>query len=153
MVVASTLVSRSLLNCVASCSLGAANASLRLALQHVRDRQQFGQPLAAQQSVQFKLADMLVDLEASRLLVRQAAQALDQGSPQATLYSAMAKRFATDLCWEVCNRALQLHGGYGYLKDYPVEQFVRDTRVHQILEGTNEIMRLIIGRSLVSSQD
>lgn len=132
--------------------MGAANASLKLALQHVKDRKQFGKPLASQQSVQFKLADMLVDLEASRLMVRQAAQAMDRADPQSTLYSAMAKRLATDLCWEVCNRALQLHGGYGYLKEYPVEQFVRDTRVHQILEGTNEIMRLIIGRSLVSSE-
>jgi alkylation response protein AidB-like acyl-CoA dehydrogenase len=135
---------------IASCSLGAAQACLEQSVTYTTDRKQFGGRLADQQNVQFKLAEMATDLVSSRLLVRQAAKMLDLGSPHATVYSAMAKKFATDHCFDVCNTALQLHGGYGYLKDYPIEQYVRDIRVHQILEGTNEIMQLIISRNLLA---
>ncbi|WP_165673150.1 isobutyryl-CoA dehydrogenase [Metapseudomonas otitidis] len=134
---------------IASCSLGAAQAALEQSLRYVEDRRQFGKPLASFQALQFKLADMLTDLTASRQMVRLAAHCLDQRHPEASLYCAMAKRFATDQCFEVCNQALQLHGGYGYLNDYPLERWVRDTRVHQILEGTNEIMRVITARRLL----
>ncbi|MBO2930672.1 isobutyryl-CoA dehydrogenase [Metapseudomonas otitidis] len=134
---------------IASCSLGAAQAALEQSLRYVEERRQFGKPLASFQALQFKLADMLTDLTASRQMVRLAAHRLDQRHPEASLYCAMAKRFATDQCFEVCNQALQLHGGYGYLNDYPLERWVRDTRVHQILEGTNEIMRLITARRLL----
>lgn len=134
---------------IASCSLGAAQAALEQSLRYVEDRRQFGKPLASFQALQFKLADMLTDLTASRQMVRLAAHRLDQRHPEASLYCAMAKRFATDQCFEVCNQALQLHGGYGYLNDYPLERWVRDTRVHQILEGTNEIMRVITARRLL----
>ena len=114
------------------------------------DRRQFGKRLADFQALQFKLADMATDLEAARLMVHRAAQALDAGDPEATQYCAMAKRFATDVGFDVCNEALQIHGGYGYLRDFPIERFLRDVRVHQILEGTNEIMRVIIARRLLS---
>ncbi|MDH0338348.1 acyl-CoA dehydrogenase family protein [Metapseudomonas otitidis] len=134
---------------IASCSLGAAQAALEQSLRYVEERRQFGKPLASFQALQFKLADMLTDLTASRQMVRLAAHRLDQRHPEASLYCAMAKRFATDQCFEVCNQALQLHGGYGYLNDYPLERWVRDTRVHQILEGTNEIMRVITARRLL----
>lgn len=134
---------------IASCSLGAAQAALEQSLRYVEERRQFGKPLASFQALQFKLADMLTDLIASRQMVRLAAHRLDQRHPEASLYCAMAKRFATDQCFEVCNQALQLHGGYGYLNDYPLERWVRDTRVHQILEGTNEIMRVITARRLL----
>lgn len=134
---------------IASCSLGAAQAALEQSLHYVEERRQFGKPLASFQALQFKLADMLTDLTASRQMVRLAAHRLDQRHPEASLYCAMAKRFATDQCFEVCNQALQLHGGYGYLNDYPLERWVRDTRVHQILEGTNEIMRVITARRLL----
>lgn len=134
---------------IASCSLGAAQAALEQSLRYVEERRQFGKPLASFQALQFKLADMLTDLTASRQMVRLAAHRLDQCHPEASLYCAMAKRFATDQCFEVCNQALQLHGGYGYLNDYPLERWVRDTRVHQILEGTNEIMRVITARRLL----
>ncbi|WP_165665695.1 isobutyryl-CoA dehydrogenase [Metapseudomonas otitidis] len=134
---------------IASCSLGAAQAALEQSLRYVEERRQFGKPLASFQALQFKLADMLTDLTASRQMVRLAAHRLDQHHPEASLYCAMAKRFATDQCFEVCNQALQLHGGYGYLNDYPLERWVRDTRVHQILEGTNEIMRVITARRLL----
>ncbi|MEJ2130208.1 MAG: acyl-CoA dehydrogenase family protein [Gammaproteobacteria bacterium] len=134
---------------IATCSLGTAQAALDQALEHVRERRQFDQPLAEFQSVQFKLADMLTDLVAARQMVRLAAWKLDEGDPNASLYSAMAKRFATDVGFQVANEALQLHGGYGYMKEYPLERHVRDTRVHQILEGTNEIMRVIISRRLL----
>ncbi|MVW76498.1 acyl-CoA dehydrogenase family protein [Pseudomonas xionganensis] len=134
---------------IASCSLGAAQAALEQSLRYVEERKQFGKPLSAFQALQFKLADMLTELTASRQMVRLAAHKLDQGHGEASLYCAMAKRFATDHCFTVCNEALQLHGGYGYLNDYPLERWVRDSRVHQILEGTNEIMRVIIARRLL----
>ncbi|RIA22453.1 hypothetical protein DFO61_3139 [Ectopseudomonas oleovorans] len=134
---------------IASCSLGAAQAALEQSLRYVEERKQFGKPLSQFQALQFKLADMLTDLTASRQMVRLAAHKLDHGHGEASLYCAMAKRFATDHCFNVCNEALQLHGGYGYLNDYPLERWVRDARVHQILEGTNEIMRVIIARRLL----
>jgi alkylation response protein AidB-like acyl-CoA dehydrogenase len=134
---------------IASCSLGAAQAALQQSLRYVEERKQFGKPLSEFQALQFKLADMLTDLTASRQMVRLAAHKLDQGHGEASLYCAMAKRFATDHCFNVCNEALQLHGGYGYLNDYPLERWVRDARVHQILEGTNEIMRVIVARRLL----
>ncbi len=135
---------------IASCSLGAAQAALEQSLRYVEERKQFGKPLAEFQALQFKLADMLTALTASRQMVRLAAHKLDHQHPQASLYCAMAKRFATDQCFALCNDALQLHGGYGYLNDYPLERWVRDSRVHQILEGTNEIMRVIIARRLLA---
>ncbi len=134
---------------IASCSLGAAQAALEQSLRYVAERKQFGKPLAEFQALQFKLADMLTDLTASRQMVRLAAHKLDNRHAEAALYCAMAKRFATDHCFALCNEALQLHGGYGYLNDYPLERWVRDSRVHQILEGTNEIMRVIIARRLL----
>ncbi|HEX7076510.1 MAG TPA: acyl-CoA dehydrogenase family protein, partial [Hyphomicrobiaceae bacterium] len=134
---------------IAACSLGAARACLEAARAHLDVRMAFGRKLAEFQALQFKLADMATELEAARLMVHRAAGALDAGDPNATLYCAMAKRFATDVGFNVCNEALQLFGGYGYLKDYPVERYLRDTRVHQILEGTNEIMRVIIARRLL----
>ncbi|MBD9414603.1 isobutyryl-CoA dehydrogenase [Pseudomonas sp. PDM16] len=134
---------------IASCSLGVAQAALEQSLRYVEERKQFGKALAEFQALQFKLADMLTDLTASRQMVRLAAHRLDTGHGEASLYCAMAKRFATDHCFTVCNEALQLHGGYGYLNDYPLERWVRDSRVHQILEGTNEIMRVIIARRLL----
>lgn len=135
---------------IASCSLGAAQGALEQTCRYLGERQQFGRPLADFQALQFRLADMLTALVASRQMVRLAADRLDRGHPEASLYCAMAKRFATDQCFELCNQALQLHGGYGYLNDYPLERWVRDTRVHQILEGTNEIMRAIIARHLLA---
>jgi alkylation response protein AidB-like acyl-CoA dehydrogenase len=134
---------------IASCSLGAAQAALEQSLRYVEERKQFGKPLSEFQALQFKLADMLTDLTASRQMVRLAAHKLDHRHSEASLYCAMAKRFATDHCFTLCNEALQLHGGYGYLNDYPLERWVRDSRVHQILEGTNEIMRVIIARRLL----
>ena len=134
---------------IAACSIGAARASMEAAAGHMGARKAFGRPLADFQALQFRLADMATDLDAARLMTWRAAAALDAGDPDATRYCAMAKRFATDAGFEICNAALQLHGGYGYLKDYPLERFLRDTRVHQILEGTNEIMRLIIARKLL----
>jgi alkylation response protein AidB-like acyl-CoA dehydrogenase len=131
---------------IASCSLGGAAFALDTAKSHLETRQQFGRALREFQALQFKIADMATELEAARLLVRRAAYALDHGDPQATKLCAMAKRFATDAGFHVANEALQLHGGYGYLKDYPLERLVRDLRVHQLLEGTNEIMRLIVAR-------
>ncbi|WXL24549.1 acyl-CoA dehydrogenase family protein [Ectopseudomonas mendocina] len=134
---------------IASCSLGAAQAALEQSLRYVDERKQFGKNLSHFQALQFKLADMLTDLTASRQMVRLAAHKLDHQHGEASLYCAMAKRFATDHCFNLCNEALQLHGGYGYLNDYPLERWVRDSRVHQILEGTNEIMRVIIARRLL----
>lgn len=132
---------------IATCSIGTAQQALETARNYMHERQQFGKPLAAFQALQFKLADMTTELVAARQLVRLAAFKLDQNDPQATAYCAMAKRLATDVGFMVCNEALQIHGGYGYIKEYPLERHVRDVRVHQILEGTNEIMRLIISRS------
>lgn len=133
---------------IASCSLGGAGLALDTAKQHLETRKQFGSPLKDFQGLQWRLADMATELEAARLMVRRAADALDRRDPRATQYCAMAKRFATDAGFEVANQALQLHGGYGYLKDFPLERIVRDLRVHQILEGTNEIMRVITAREL-----
>jgi alkylation response protein AidB-like acyl-CoA dehydrogenase len=136
---------------IGACSIGAARACLDAAREHLGVRTQFGKKLAEFQALQFKIADMATDLEAARLMIRQAATKLDAGDPEATLHCAMAKRFATDAGFRICNDALQLFGGYGYLKDYPVERYLRDARVHQILEGTNEIMRLIIARRLLGA--
>ncbi|RAH38181.1 acyl-CoA dehydrogenase family protein [Halomonas sp. SL1] len=135
---------------IASCSLGAAQQALTLSRDYLGERKQFGRELASFQALQFKLADMASELTAARLMVRHAAWRLDQGDPEATAHCAMAKRFATDMGFNVCNEALQLHGGYGYIREYPLERLVRDTRVHQILEGTNEIMRLIVARRLLA---
>lgn len=133
---------------IASCSLGGAAFALDTAKAYLETRNQFGKPLKDFQALQFKLADMATELEAARLMVRNAAAALDRKDPAATKLCAMAKRFATDAGFQVANDALQLHGGYGYLQDYPLERIVRDLRVHQILEGTNEIMRVIIAREI-----
>lgn len=135
---------------IASCSLGAAHASLLLAREHLLVRKQFGETLSNNQYLQFRLAEMATRLIASRLMVREAAKALQEGRSDAVSLCSMAKLFATDECFSICNQALQMYGGYGYLKDYPVQQFVRDIRVHQILEGTNEVMRMIISRNLLS---
>ncbi|MCC7267403.1 MAG: isobutyryl-CoA dehydrogenase [Caulobacteraceae bacterium] len=133
---------------IAACSLGGAGLALDTARAYMETRRQFGRALKDFQALQFKLADMATELEAARLMVWRGAAAMDAGDPQATRLCAMAKRFATDAGFEVANQALQLHGGYGYLKDYPLERIVRDLRVHQILEGTNEIMRVIIAREM-----
>jgi len=135
---------------IAACSLGAARACLEKATAYLKERRQFGRSLAEFQALQFRLADMATELDAARLMVHRAAASLDAGSPDATLHCAMAKRFATDVGFKVVNEALQLHGGYGYIQDYGVERYLRDCRVHQILEGTNEIMRLIIARKLLA---
>jgi alkylation response protein AidB-like acyl-CoA dehydrogenase len=134
---------------IGACSLGAAWAALDKARGYMVERKAFGHAIADFQALQFKLADMATDLEAARLMVYRAADAIDSADPQATMYSAMAKRLATDLGFRVCNEALQIHGGYGYLKDFGLEKLVRDLRVHQILEGTNEIMRVVISRKLL----
>ncbi|MBE9555648.1 MAG: acyl-CoA dehydrogenase, partial [Proteobacteria bacterium] len=134
---------------IAACSVGTARAALEAARAYLKERKQFGQPLADFQALQFRLADMATELDAARLMMFRAAAAVDAGEADATMYCAMAKRFATDVGFKVCNEALQLHGGYGYLKDFPLERHVRDVRVHQILEGTNEIMRMIIARRLL----
>ncbi|MET1414961.1 acyl-CoA dehydrogenase family protein [Roseibium sp. HPY-6] len=134
---------------IGACSLGAAQACLDLALGYMKERKQFGRPIADFQALQFRLADMATELEAARLLLHKAAFAVDAKSHEATRLAAMAKRLATDTGFKVVNEALQLHGGYGYLRDYPIERYFRDVRVHQILEGTNEIMRLIIARDLL----
>ena len=134
---------------IATCSIGTAQAALEATIEYVKERKQFGQAIADFQNTQFKLADMTTDLVAARQMVRLAAFKLDSGDSEASIYCAMAKRFATDVCFNICNDALQLHGGYGYIKEYPLERHVRDSRVHQILEGTNEIMRVIIGRRLL----
>jgi alkylation response protein AidB-like acyl-CoA dehydrogenase len=134
---------------IASCSLGGAGLALDTAKAYLESRKQFGTALKEFQGLQWRLADMATDLDAARLMVRRAAHALDNKDPNATRYCAMAKRFATDAGFDVANQALQLHGGYGYLKDFPLERIVRDLRVHQILEGTNEIMRVITARELL----
>ncbi|MFT4267945.1 MAG: acyl-CoA dehydrogenase family protein [Xenophilus sp.] len=134
---------------IAACSVGAAQGALDAARRYLHERQQFGQPLASFQALQFRLADMATELVAARQMVRLAASKLDAGHSDASTYCAMAKRFATDAGFKVCNEALQLHGGYGYLGEFPLERLVRDARVHQILEGTNEIMRVIVSRKLL----
>ncbi|KAL4517780.1 hypothetical protein Ndes2526A_g02159 [Nannochloris sp. 'desiccata'] len=133
---------------IAACSLGGAQFSLDTARDYVKHRKQFGKAVSEFQGIQFKIADMATTLHASRLMVRHAAAAMDAKFPAATLQAAMAKRFATDACFDVANDALQLLGGYGYLKEYPIERILRDLRVHSILEGTNEVMRVIINREL-----
>ncbi|MCE9844942.1 acyl-CoA dehydrogenase family protein [Vibrio antiquarius] len=137
---------------IATCSVGTAQQVLNQATRYIQERKQFGKPLAQFQALQFKLADMATELVAARQLVRYAASKLDRNDPDATAYCAMAKRFATDVGFQVCDQALQLYGGYGYIKEYPMERHFRDVRVHQILEGTNEIMRLIIARRLLSEE-
>src|ERR1700744_664528 len=133
---------------IGACSVGTARAALEEAKSYVTERKQFGRPIADFQVTQFKLADMATELEASRLMIRSAANALDRRDPRATMLCAMAKRFATDTGSKIANDALQLYGGYGYLQDFPAERHVRDLRVHQILEGTNEIMRVIVSREM-----
>ena len=133
---------------IAACSLGGAQAAFDKALDYSRERQAFGQPIGDFQGMEWKLADMATELEASRALLYTAAARLDAKAPDATKFCAMAKRFVTDTCSDVANGALQVHGGYGYLAEYGVEKIVRDLRVHQILEGTNEIMRHIVARHL-----
>jgi len=134
---------------IATCSVGTAQQALEEAVAYVKERKQFDTAIADFQSTQFKLADMLTELVAARQMVRLAASKLDNKDAQASTYCAMAKRFATDAGFNICNDALQLFGGYGYIKEYPMERHVRDTRVHQILEGTNEIMRVIVSRRLL----
>jgi alkylation response protein AidB-like acyl-CoA dehydrogenase len=134
---------------IATCSVGTAQQALEEATAYVQERRQFDTAIADFQATRFKLADMLTELVAARQMVRLAAYKLDTGDPQSSTYCAMAKRFATDVGFNVCNDALQLFGGYGYIREYPMERHVRDTRVHQILEGTNEIMRVIISRKLL----
>ncbi len=137
---------------IAACSIGAAQASFDLAVRYMGERQQFGRHLSEFQALQFRVADMATELEAARLMLHKAATMVDAKDPGATQQAAMAKRFATDVAFDVVNQALQLHGGYGYLKDYPIERYLRDVRVHQILEGTNEVMRLIIARSILGKK-
>ncbi|PIE41132.1 MAG: acyl-CoA dehydrogenase [Gammaproteobacteria bacterium] len=134
---------------IATCSLGAAQAALDASQRYMHERHQFGKPIANFQALQFKLADMATELVAARQMVRLAAFKLDSKAPDATTYCAMAKRFATDVGFNVCNAALQIHGGYGYIREYPLERYMRDARVHQILEGTNEVMRHIVARRIL----
>lgn len=131
---------------IASCSLGGALACLRLSQAYMRERKQFGKPLTQMQALRFYFSDMLTDYEAARLMVYRAASAMDNQDPKAPMYCAMAKRMATDVAFKISDKAMQLHGGYGYLRDYQLERMFRDLRVHQILEGTNEIMREIIAK-------
>lgn len=134
---------------IAACSLGTASAALKNALDYANERRAFGKRINEQQALQFKLADMATELEAARILLYQAAWKLDHKTPDATKFCAMAKRLVTDKGFDIVNEALQIHGGYGYLRDYPLERMLRDVRVHQILEGTNEIMRVIVARDLL----
>ncbi len=134
---------------IASCSLGAGRRALAETREHLRTRRQFGDTLASFQGLRFRYADMATELEAARLMVHAAARALDAGRADVSVRCAMAKRYATDVGFHVCDEAIQLHGGYGYLNDYPLERLQRDARVHRILEGTNEIMRVIVARALL----
>ncbi len=134
---------------IGACSLGGAQRCLDESIKYTKERQQFGQPVAEFQNTQFMLADMVTDLEAARALLYLAAAKVNANAPDKSRFSAMAKRLATDSGSKIVNDALQLHGGYGYLKDYPIERFWRDLRVHSILEGTNQVMRMIIGRDLI----
>tara|TARA_Y100000766_G_scaffold128042_1_gene110026 strand:+ start:1154 stop:2314 length:1161 start_codon:yes stop_codon:yes gene_type:complete len=134
---------------IATCSIGTAQAALEEAQRYMNEREQFGKKISEFQAMQFKIADMVTELVAARNMTRLAAFKIDQGHLEATTYSAMAKRYATDVGFNVCNEALQIFGGYGYIQEYPLERNVRDVRVHQILEGTNEIMRMIIGRRMI----
>ena len=134
---------------IGACSLGGAQRCLDEAIAYTKERQQFGQPVAEFQNTQFMLADMATDLEAARALLYIAAAKVTANAPDKSRFSAMAKRLSTDSGSEIVNQALQLFGGYGYLRDYPIERFWRDLRVHSILEGTNQVMRMIIGRDLL----
>ena len=134
---------------IAACSVGTAQAAVEQSRSYMGQRRAFGQTIGSFQALRFKLADMATNVVASRQMVRLAAWKLDHGDADATVYCAMAKRFATDTSFDVCNDALQIHGGYGYIKEYPLERYLRDTRVHQILEGTSEIMRVIVARRLL----
>lgn len=134
---------------ISSCSLGGALASLETTVDYVKDRQQFGKSIASFQNTQFKLAELATKLTSSRLIVRQAAKMLDENSPATASWAAMAKLQATEDCYDIVDRCIQLHGGYGYLKDYKPQQFLRDLRVHRILEGTNEVMQMVISRELL----
>ena len=134
---------------IATCSIGTAQSALEEAQKYMNDREQFGKKIAEFQGMQFKIADMITELIAARTMTRLAASKIDSNDSEATVYSAMAKRFATDVGFNVCNEALQIFGGYGYIQEYPLERHVRDVRVHQILEGTNEIMKMIIGRRMI----
>ena len=134
---------------IATCSIGTAQAALEEAQRYMNEREQFGKKISEFQAMQFKIADMVTELVAARNMTRLAAFKIDRGHVEATTYSAMAKRYATDVGFNVCNEALQIFGGYGYIQEYPLERNVRDVRVHQILEGTNEIMRMIIGRRMI----
>ena len=134
---------------IAACSVGTAAAAVEQCRAYMGERRAFGRTIGSFQALRFKLADMATNLVASRQMVRLAASKLDRGDADATVYCAMAKRFATDLCFDICNDALQIHGGYGYIKEYPLERYLRDSRVHQILEGTSEIMRVIVARRLL----
>jgi len=136
---------------IATVAVGTAQQDLNDALAYVQQRQQFGKPIAAFQGLQFKLADMNTELVAARQIVRLAAFKLDNKDADATTYCAMAKRFATDIGYQVCDEALQYFGGYGYMKEYPMERYLRDSRVHRILEGTNDIMRVIIARRMLAA--
>ncbi|WP_373050403.1 acyl-CoA dehydrogenase family protein [Thalassovita aquimarina] len=137
---------------ISACSLGAAQSALDKTLQYMGERKAFGKTIDQFQALQFRLADMEIELQAARTFLRQAAWKLDQGTPDATKFCAMAKRFVTETGSKVANQCLQLHGGYGYLADYGIEKIVRDLRVHEILEGTNEIMRLIVARQMLSDR-
>jgi alkylation response protein AidB-like acyl-CoA dehydrogenase len=134
---------------IAACSLGGAQFCFDRTIAYMRERKQFGSKLADFQALAFRIADYATDIEAARLLLRRAAIAVDRKEPDATRLSAQAKRLATDIGFDVVNGCLQIHGGYGYLRDHPIERVLRDVRVHQILEGTNEIMRLIVSRDLL----
>lgn len=138
---------------IASCSLGAAQMSLDLAIEHVKVRKAFEKTLSEFQWTQFKLAEMTTKLVTSRLVTREAAKHLDRNSPHSTPMSALAKLYATDECFEIVNMALQMHGGYGILKDYPIQMYLRDCRVHQIIEGTNEVMRMVLGRDVLNNSN
>lgn len=137
---------------IAASALGAAQCALDKTVSYMKERKAFGKPIAEFQALQFRIADMETELQAARVFLRQAAWKVDTNAPDATKHCAMAKRLVTDLCFRVANDALQLHGGYGYLSDYGIEKIVRDLRVHQILEGTNEIMRLIISRHMLNEK-
>ncbi len=137
---------------IGSCSLGGASLAINETAKYIQDRKQFGKSLSEFQNNQFKLSEMTTKLVASRLMLRNAAQMIDNGSEFKTVHSAMAKYFSTENCFEIANQAVQMHGGYGYLKDYHVERIFRDLRVHMILEGTNEIMRMIISRNILNNK-
>ncbi|MFO3607236.1 acyl-CoA dehydrogenase family protein [Legionella pneumophila serogroup 1] len=137
---------------IASCSLGGALACLRMSQSYMHERKQFGKPLTQMQALRFYFADMLTDYEAARLMVYRAAAAMDNDDPNAPMYCAMGKRLATDVAFRISDKAMQLHGGYGYLRDYQIERIFRDLRVHQILEGTNEIMREIVAKASLDEE-